>query len=76
MTRPITGLFSEQLAVNAAVEFLKIEYGIPYGDILICPADGQSGSGPLQLTVDVNDDEVADISEALAAMGAALTSRA
>ncbi len=45
------------------------EYGIPAAEILIQPASSDSDAGSTQLAVDVNDDEVAEISDALAKVG-------
>ena len=75
MTKTITGLFADQRGVEAAVRFLTTEYGIPSDEILLQPASNKPHRGSTQLTVNVNDDEVAEISAALATIGAALEAR-
>ncbi len=63
-------LITGQQAFEAAVQFLATEYGIPAAEILVEPAARDGHAGWTQLAVDVNDDEVAEISDALAKLGA------
>lgn len=69
MTKTITVLIAGQQAVETAVQFLATEYGIPAAEILIQPAISDGHAGSAQLAVDVNDDEVAEIRDALAKVG-------